>query len=60
VHQDEVVTTYAASAGTQEVAFTVAAVGEPPTAFAPTTSPEEIMDSNKAADVGPWITQLKD
>jgi len=60
VHQDEVVTTYAASAGMQEVACTIDAVGGPPTAFATTTSPEEIMDSNKAADVAPWITQLKE
>jgi len=55
VHQDEVVkTAYAASAGTQEVACTVAAVGEPPTAFAPATAPGEMMDS----DVDPWITQF--
>jgi len=58
VHQDEVVTTYAASAGTQEGAYTIAAVGERPTAFAPTTSPEEIMNSNKSADVAPWRTDL--
>jgi len=59
VHQDEVVkTAYAASAGTQEVACTVAAVGEPPTAFAPVTAPGEKMDSKEAADVDPWITQF--
>jgi hypothetical protein len=59
VHQDEVVkTAYAASAGTQEVACTVAAVGEPPTAFAPATAPGEMMDSKEAADVDPWITQF--
>ena len=59
VHQDEVVqTAYAASAGTQEVACTVAAVGEPPTAFTPATAPGEMMDSKEAADVDPWITQF--
>jgi len=48
VHQDEVVkTAYAASAGTQEVACTVAAVGKPPTAFAPATAPGEMMDSKQ-------------
>jgi len=59
VYQDEVVkTAYAASAGTQEVACTVAAVGEPPTAFAPAMAPGEMMDSKEAADVDPWITQF--
>jgi len=59
VHQDEVVkTAYAASAGTQEVACTVAAVGEPPTAFVPATAPGRMMDSKEAADVDPWITQF--